>query len=63
MPLEWKAKLHGWPGYRVADLVRLAMLTVRGGHDDDAGWPSRASLLARYESEYRLSGVGDSPPR
>ena len=65
MPLEWKAKLHGWPGYRVADLVRLAILTVRGGHDDDAGWPSRASLLARYESEYRLSGVatalGDDP--
>ena len=57
VPLEWKSKLHGWPGYQVADLVRLAILTVRGGHDDDAGWPSRTSLLAWYESGYRLSGV------
>ena len=63
VPLEWKAKLHGWPGYRVADLVRLAMLTVRGGHDDDAGWPSRTSLLAWYESGYPPLGRGDSPAR
>ena len=62
VPLEWKSKLHGWPGYQVADLVRLAILTVRGGHDDDAGWPSRTSLLAWYESGYRLSGVATALP-
>jgi ADP-ribosylglycohydrolase len=56
-PLDWKAKLHGWPGYRVADLVRLAVLTARGGRDDSIGWPSVDSLLVRYESDYRLSGV------
>jgi ADP-ribosyl-[dinitrogen reductase] hydrolase len=57
VPLAWKAELHGWPGYRVADLVRLAVLTAGGGRDDSVGWPSIASLLPQYESEYRLSGV------
>jgi ADP-ribosylglycohydrolase len=57
VPLEWKAKLHGWPGYRVADLVRLAILTARAGRDDSIGWPSVDSLLRWYESDYRLSGV------
>jgi ADP-ribosylglycohydrolase/protein-tyrosine phosphatase len=57
VPLQWKAMLHGWPGYRAADLVRLAILTARGGQDDGAGWPSVPSMLAWYESEYRLSGV------
>jgi ADP-ribosylglycohydrolase len=57
VPLEWKAKLHGWPGYGVADLVRLAVLTARGGGDDRIGWPSVDSVLRRYESDYRLSGV------
>jgi hypothetical protein len=60
VPLQWKAKLHGWPGYRVADLVRLAVLSARGGRDDGAGWPSIATMLAQYESEYRLSGVAAS---
>jgi ADP-ribosylglycohydrolase/protein-tyrosine phosphatase len=57
VPLQWKAMLHGWPGYRVTDLVRLAILTARGGQDDGAGWPSAPRMLAWYESEYRLSGV------
>jgi ADP-ribosylglycohydrolase len=57
VPLEWKAKLHGWPEYRVADLVRLAVLTARGGRDDSLGWPSVDNLLRQYESDYRLSGV------
>jgi hypothetical protein len=25
IPLEWKAVLHGWPGHRTRDLIRLAV--------------------------------------
>ncbi|WUD71682.1 ADP-ribosylglycohydrolase family protein [Streptomyces sp. NBC_00510] len=40
IPLEWQQAVNGWPGLTGADLVRLAVLTARGGNDDDAGWPS-----------------------
>ncbi|MFD7001575.1 ADP-ribosylglycohydrolase family protein [Streptomyces mirabilis] len=40
IPLQWQQAVHGWPGHRQADLVRLAVLTARGGSDDAAGWPS-----------------------
>ncbi|MGW2696126.1 ADP-ribosylglycohydrolase family protein [Streptomyces sp. NPDC001296] len=40
IPLQWQHKVHGWPGYTGADLVRLAVLTARGGADDGIGWPS-----------------------
>jgi hypothetical protein len=43
VPLEWKRMLHGYPGYRARDLVRLAVHAGRAsmGHwlDDDEGWP------------------------
>ncbi|MDG3012602.1 ADP-ribosylglycohydrolase family protein [Rhodococcus sp. D2-41] len=31
VPDQWRAMLHGWPGYRADDLVRLALSTVDGG--------------------------------
>jgi ADP-ribosylglycohydrolase len=40
IPLQWQQAVHGWPGHRQADLVRLSVLTARGGSDDAAGWPS-----------------------
>ncbi|MFI6358226.1 ADP-ribosylglycohydrolase family protein [Streptomyces sp. NPDC050743] len=39
IPLQWQQAVHGWPGHRQADLVRLAVLAARGGSNDDAGWP------------------------
>ena len=36
--------LHGWPGMRVRDLHRLALLTVNGGKDGPEGWPSCAEI-------------------
>ena len=44
LPFTWTWQLHGWPGLRAPDLVRLAILTARGGRDDAAGWPSTAYL-------------------
>lgn len=40
VPLEWVRELHGWPGLRSRDLVRLAALTAAGGKCDAQGWPS-----------------------
>ncbi|KUJ38408.1 ribosylglycohydrolase [Streptomyces sp. NRRL F-5122] len=40
IPLQWQQAVHGWPGHRQADLVRLAVLTARSGSNDATGWPS-----------------------
>ncbi|SDU81195.1 ADP-ribosylglycohydrolase [Microlunatus sagamiharensis] len=75
VPSAWRRVLHGWPGLRGRDLVRLAVLTARGGRPDGAGWPSAAvvdysiyesSALARHPQDEHvwLAGVGafDDPP-
>ena len=40
----WRRRLHGWPGIRARDLVRLAVLSAQGGLPDRAGWPSGARV-------------------
>jgi ADP-ribosyl-[dinitrogen reductase] hydrolase len=40
VPAQWRRMLHGWPGLHARDLVRLAVMTARGGKPDTAGWPS-----------------------
>lgn len=44
VPLSWKRRLHGWPGYAADDLVRQAVLAARGGKPDAEGWPSADRL-------------------
>jgi ADP-ribosylglycohydrolase/predicted protein tyrosine phosphatase len=44
VPLSWVRRVHGWPGLRARDLVRLAALTATGGRDDEHGWPSGPRL-------------------
>lgn len=44
IPAEWRRIVHGWPGLRSQELVELAVLTVRGGRPDRAGWPGVARL-------------------
>jgi ADP-ribosyl-[dinitrogen reductase] hydrolase len=44
VPAVWRRKLHGWPGLRARDLVRLGLMTVYGGHPDFVGWPSAARM-------------------
>jgi ADP-ribosyl-[dinitrogen reductase] hydrolase len=39
VPFRWRRDLHGPPGMRAADLVRLAQLTVSRGVPADDGWP------------------------
>jgi protein-tyrosine phosphatase len=70
VPSAWRRRLHGWPGSRAHDLVRLAILSAQGGLPDRAGWPSGARVdysrwpgrrvLARHPHDPHvwLSGVG-----
>jgi ADP-ribosylglycohydrolase len=45
VPLSWVRRVHGWPGLRARDLVRLAVLTATGGRSDRSGWPA----IERFE--------------
>ncbi len=69
VPSAWRRVLHGWPGLRGRDLVRLGILTGRGGRPDREGWPSdplfdysgyESSALARHPDDEHvwLAGVG-----
>jgi len=40
VPLAWQRRLHGWPGLRARDLIRLGLLAATGGQPDSAGWPA-----------------------
>ena len=44
IPLTWVRKVHGWPGLRARDLVRLAVLTANRGKSDSSGWPAGERL-------------------
>ena len=44
VPARYRRRLNGWPGMRVRDLHRLALLTVNGGEDGSEGWPSCATI-------------------
>jgi ADP-ribosylglycohydrolase len=48
LPFRWRRMLHGWPGYRARDLVRIAVLTANGGRSDTAGWPAADDLTGHY---------------
>ena len=39
LPARWTRRVHGWPGLRGHDLIRLATLTARRGVRDRHGWP------------------------
>ena len=53
VPAVWQALLHGWPSYRAADLVRLAILAVSEGRDNPTTrWPSADDLSGYYASAF-----------
>lgn len=59
VPSSWRRLLHGWPGLRARDLVRLGVLTARGGLPDSQGWPSGATV--DYDSWPQRSVLVRSP--
>lgn len=48
VPFAWRRLLHGWPGYRSRDLVRLAVLTAEHGVPEPSGWPAAEAMLPAY---------------
>jgi len=52
IPLAWTSMLHGWPGLATRDLLRLAVLAVRKGVDDEIGWPSAPDVTSWYREHY-----------
>lgn len=61
VPLQWRARLHGWPGITARGLVKLATAIVRKrpSTDPDYSW-SRADILARHphDPNVLLGSVG-----
>ena len=41
VPADWRALLHGWPGYRADDLARLAARSAGAGGTARSGPPQR----------------------
>lgn len=39
VPLRWREALHGWPGYRAGELVRLGCLVANRGSPVIGDWP------------------------
>jgi ADP-ribosylglycohydrolase len=52
VPAQWSLLLHGWPGYRSRDLVRLAVLSASGGRSDETGWPAAETLRPYYRGNF-----------
>ena len=48
IPLSWQRKVHGWPGYDVNDLSRLAFLATRGGKPTTDGYPIAATVPSAH---------------
>lgn len=44
VPSAWRRLVHGWPGLRARDLVRLGVLSARNGGSDPQGWPAGARV-------------------
>lgn len=70
VPLQWKRIVHGYPGYRARDLVRLAVQAARYSlgqePDDGQGWPggahmpypdSRTLVAHPYDEGVLLGGI------
>lgn len=58
IPARWRRILHGYPGLRADDLVRLAVKVANKGGDDREGWPS--VNIIDY-SRYRTHNIGTHP--
>lgn len=46
IPFEWRRRLHGWPGYRAGDLMRVAAQLARGRGRTVGTWPD----LERFDN-------------
>jgi ADP-ribosyl-[dinitrogen reductase] hydrolase len=61
IPARWRRPLHGWPELRGRDLVRLAVLTTRGGRPTSSGWPTCARMADGYGASDAVALHPDDP--
>ena len=62
VPSAWRRLLHGWPGLRARDLVRLGVLTAQHGSPDAAGWPSAPVVdYGHWAERHTLAQHPDDP--
>jgi ADP-ribosylglycohydrolase len=64
LPFTWRRLIHGWPGYRVRDLVRLAILTAKKGQVEPTEWPLAPSMhdeYARFQPRGLAKPLEDDP--
>jgi ADP-ribosyl-[dinitrogen reductase] hydrolase len=52
VPMRWRVLVHGWPGYRARDLIRLAVLSANQGASDELGWPASPDVSGWYVENY-----------
>lgn len=61
VPFAWRRLLHGWPGLRSRDLVRLAYLTANDGTPSPQGWPTGDRLTSYDGADRRTVAHPDDP--
>jgi hypothetical protein len=61
VPFTWRRMLHGWPGLRARDLVRLAYLTAHKGRPGPQGWPTAERLMSYEGANTRTVAHPDDP--
>ena len=62
VPTRWRWIMHGWPGYGVRDLTRLA-LSSADPQVDDRAWPNVQKMVAGYRASYpKVRGVSVALP-
>jgi len=61
VPVACRRDLHGWPGLRSRDLIRLAVLTTRSERPHSDGWPTGEQLSADDDAATRTVPHPDDP--
>jgi len=59
LPFMWRRMLHGWPGLRARDLVRLGVLTATRGRSTSNGWPAAPIIGGAGDPHYLVELPGD----
>ena len=59
IPARWRRIVHGWPGLRSRDLIRLSWLTARRGELDGFGWPDVELMQYPPSRQHRVPHPAD----
>jgi hypothetical protein len=60
IPLNWQREVHGRPGNRAADLIRLAVLTTQRGRGADSPWPGSDAMQSPIDQPLMAGHPADN---